>query len=304
MNNFTIKVPASTANIGPCFDSAGAALNLYLTLDVSKAANWEFEQRSPLLPDDTHFEDNFIYKIAKQTAERHDKQLPACKVIVTSGVPLARGLGSSASAVMAGIELANQACKLSLSPEEKLNYGTEIEGHPDNIAPALLGGLVISVKTPDGEMDWIRLADLELDVIVYIPNVELKTEEARNALPISYSRDEATTASSISNVLIASLLNGDYGLAGKMMEKDLFHEPYRANLIPNYQIIKVEAKKSGAYGTVISGAGPTMISFVPKGEGQAIAGHMETVFRGYEVKTLEIDRDGVQVIKSLKKAVE
>lgn len=297
MSSFTIKVPASTANIGPCFDSAGGALNLYLTLQVSEADNWEFEQRSPLLPADTHYEDNFIYKIAKQTAEHHGKQLPVCKVVVTSDIPLARGLGSSASAIVAGIELANQACKLSLSPKEKLQYGTEIEGHPDNVAPALLGGIIFSVMTPDGAIDWIRLAEFNLDVIVYIPNFELKTEEARNVLPANYSREKATTASSISNVMIASLLTGDYGLAGRMMEKDLFHEPYRANLIPNFEHIKKEAKLSGAYGTVISGAGPTMISFAPNGEGKAIAEHMETVFEDYQVKFLEIDREGVQVIK-------
>ncbi|PAV30473.1 homoserine kinase [Virgibacillus profundi] len=304
MKDFTISVPASTANIGPCFDSAGAALNLYLTLQVSEADNWEIEQHSELLPDETNYEENFIYQIAKQTAERHNKQLPACKVIITSDIPLARGLGSSASAVIAGIELANQACELSLSTEEKLHYGTEIEGHPDNVAPALLGEMVISVKTSDHEIDWIQLSDLNLDVIVYIPNIELKTEEARNVLPANYSRDSATTASSISNILIASLLKGDYNLAGKMMEKDLFHEPYRANLIPNYKNIKKEAKSFGAYGTVISGAGPTMISFVPKGEGQAIAEHMKTVYKDYQVNMLEVDRVGVQVTQSLKRAAE
>ncbi|WP_067726591.1 homoserine kinase [Oceanobacillus damuensis] len=290
MKPFKISVPASSANIGPGFDSMGLAVNLYLTLEVTESDDWEFSSQSS--DSNCSHKDHFIYQIAKQTAERHNEQLPKCKVIETSDIPLARGLGSSASAILAGIELANKACGLRLTSEQKLRYGTEIEGHPDNIAPALYGGLVISTVTKD-EIDWIQIPSLDVDLVLYIPEVELKTEEAREVLPDSYSRNDAAIASGIGNMVVAALLSGNYALAGKMMERDQFHEPFRAKLIPNYDRIRSEAKNNGAYGTVISGAGPTMLSLVPKGEGQAIARKMKDQLPGYRVEVLDIDVQGL-----------
>lgn len=295
MKQFEISVPASSANMGPGFDSAGLSLNRFLTLHVKEQARWEFEHNSPFLPALTDYADHFIYQVADQTAKRYQRTLPACEVIVDSKIPLARGLGSSASAVLAGIELANQLCDLSLTCEQKLHYGTEFEGHPDNVAAALFGGIVITATTQNNKIEYIKLPTPGLDIVVYIPEVELKTEAARRVLPANFSRENATTASAISNVMIASLLSGDYHLAGRMMECDQFHEPYRAELIPNYQIIKQEAGKLDAYGTVISGAGPTMISFVPRGMGTTITTQMTDWLADYEVVALKIDQTGLQV---------
>lgn len=295
MKQFKISIPASSANIGPGFDSVGLALNRFLTLHVKEQENWEFEHHSHFLPSFTDFTDHFIYQVAKQTAERYQKTLPECKVIVDSDIPLARGLGSSASAVLAGIELANQLCDLSLTCEQKLQYGTEIEGHPDNVAAALFGGIVITATAQNKKIEYVKLPIPDLDVVVYIPNVELKTETARRVLPANFSRGTATNASAISNVMIAALFSGNYHLAGKMMENDLFHELYRADLIPNYQTIKQKAKEMNAYGTVISGAGPTMISFLPRGGGSVVTKHMKERLFDYEVTALKIDLDGLQV---------
>lgn len=295
MNMFTITVPASSANIGPGFDSAGMAVNLYLTLEVETQDKWEFIHRSPCLPEDTNYQEHFIYLIAKQIAEKYNKSLSPCKVTVQSDIPLARGLGSSSSAVIAGIELANQLCNLSLTIEDKLQIATDIEGHPDNVAPALFGGLIVAAMPTEEKVDHIKVENLDLDLVLYIPDVELKTSDARSVLPTQLSRTEATTASGISNVMIASLIAGDYHLAGKMMEYDQFHEPYRAKLIPNYDLIKQEAKKLGSYGTVISGAGPTMISFVPKNKGQSIATEMDKQLTDYQVTVLKIDNQGLQI---------
>src|SRR5699024_9809396 len=134
---------------------------------------------------------------------------------------------------------------------------------------------------------------LMLDIVLYIPNVELKTEEARNVLPTSYERDVATSASGISNIMVAALIDKQYELAGKMMESDLFHEPYRKQLIPNYGFIKKRAKELGAYSTVISGAGPTLISFVPKGEGSNVASQLLKEIPTYDVRAMKIDTDGL-----------
>lgn len=295
MSAFRITVPASSANIGPAFDSAGLALNLYLTLQVTEADNWEFEHLSTSLPEPTSYEDHFIYKAAKKIADQYDKQLPPCNVKMESDIPLARGLGSSASAVIAGIELANQICGLHLSDEEKLKLATEIEGHPDNVAPALLGGLIISAITDDNNVHSVRISELNTDLILFIPQDELKTEAAREVLPETFSREKAVIANSISNVMIAALITGDYRLAGKMMDNDLFHEPYRAALVPNYTEIKQAAKTYGAYGTVISGAGPSLISFVPKGQGKSLEKQMQSMFEEHHVHALEMDQIGARV---------
>lgn len=294
MKPFRIQVPASSANLGAGFDSMGLALNLYLTLDVESADEWKFVNLSPHLEQDLDYRDNFIYRVADQIASRYEKTMPACKVTVQSDIPLARGLGSSASAIIAGIELANQLGELNLSIDKKLEFGTEIEHHPDNIAPALIGGVIIAV-TMNEHTDWVKVPDFHVDSLLYIPKMELKTEAARNVLPDHFTRGQAVQASAISNVLIGSLLTGDYTLAGKMMEKDIFHEPYRQELIPNYTEIKTEAKKLGAYGTVISGAGPTMISFTKAGEGQALSKKMESLLSDYDIKVLKIDQSGLTV---------
>lgn len=295
MKMFNIIVPASSANIGPGFDSVGMAVKRYLTLQVEMQEQWIFEHDSPFLPADTNYEKHFIYLVARKIAKRHEKTLPPCKVVVKSEIPLARGLGSSASAVVAGIELANQLCDIQLTDVEKLQYATEIEGHPDNVSPALFGGLIITATSADGHVEYLKVPPLELDIVLYIPEVELKTAEARSVLPRELSRQQAATASGISNMMIASLLSGNFQLAGKMMEADQFHEPYRAKLIPNYDRIRAEARNLSAYGTVISGAGPTMISFVPLGKGQEIAKDMGELLPDYDVSSLQLDEQGLQV---------
>lgn len=292
MSRFKITVPASSGNVGPGFDSMGLAVNLYLTLEVTPQEEWEFI--SPSTSTDLPFEEHFIYRIAKGVADKYGARLSPCRVEETSSIPLARGLGSSASAIIAGIEIANQLCELELTGEEKLILATDIEGHPDNVAPALFGGLVISTLIDD-EIDWIKVDDLDVSFVVLIPEVELKTSDARNVLPAKFSNAEAALASGISNLAVAALLSGQYELAGKMMEKDRFHEPYRKSLIPNYDLIKAEAHLAGAYGTILSGAGPTMLSFVAPGDSERIAAHFRALLPDYRVEVFEMDGAGLRV---------
>lgn len=292
---FTLSVPATSANMGPCFDSAGIALDRYLTLTVKESAAWEVTEHGEYLPQVAHYEDHFIYKIARDIAKKYDKKMHPCAVSVRSDIPLARGLGSSASAVIAGIELANQAAALQLTTDEKLTLATQIEGHPDNVAPALLGGIVVSTMAEDGTVLRQRIPSLALKMVVAIPDTELRTEDARNVLPSSYTREQATQASSISNVMLAALLNENFELAGLLMEKDLFHEPYRSDLIPQYEVIRKTAKEFGAYGTVISGAGPTMIAFVPERKQQPVTRGLCARLPSFEIQPHAIDTKGLQV---------
>lgn len=297
MKRVNISIPASSGNLGPGFDSAGMALNLYLTLHVEEQEHWEFLHESPYLPPATDYTEHLIFQIAEKIASRHQTQLPCCKVVVESDIPLARGLGSSASAVLAGIELANQLCELSLTSEQKLQYGTEVEGHPDNIAPALYGGIVFSAVTADEDIEYFKTGAAGLELVIYIPEIELKTAKARRLVPETFSRNHASSASAISNVMVAAMLSGDYALAGRMMERDMFHEPYRAEIIPNHELIRRSAKQAGAFGTVISGAGPSMISFVPDGGGKQVCENMQEVLPNYEIGLLKIDESGLQVGK-------
>lgn len=296
MSELTITVPASSANIGPGFDSAGIALNRYLTLQVTTHKEWVIIHDSDNLPVFKDFKNHLVYQVATKTAAKYNKLVPPCVINMNSDIPLTRGLGSSAAAVVAGIELANQLCDLSLTSEQKLHYATMFEGHADNVAPALFGGLVITAKTKENKTNYISLQRPNMDVILFIPNFELKTTEARSILPKTLPYETAAEANGISNLMIASLLVEDYLTAGHMMEQDLFHEPYRAKLIPHYNEVIEQAKKHGAYGTVISGAGPTMISFVPQGEGKSISKKMqETSPSKFNISEGEIDQQGLQV---------
>lgn len=292
---FTISVPATSANMGPCFDSAGIALDRYLTLTVKECAAWEVTEHGEYLLQVAHYEDHFIYKIARDIARKYDKKMHPCAVSVRSDIPLARGLGSSASAVIAGIELANQVADLQLTSDEKLTLATQIEGHPDNVAPALFGGVVVSTMAKDGTVLYQRIPALAMEMVVAIPDLKLRTEDARNVLPSSYTREQATQASSISNVMIAALLSENYELAGTLMEEDLFHEPYRSDLVPHYEEIRKTSRKCGAYGTVISGAGPTMIAFTAKAKQQPVTRGLRSLLPSFDIQPQAIDTKGLQV---------
>ncbi|MFD2210514.1 homoserine kinase [Virgibacillus halophilus] len=296
---FQIRVPASSANLGPGFDSVGIALDRFLTLDVQKSDSWQFSHHSALLADCPPYEEHLIYQIALQTAGLHGMKMAPHHVAVTSEIPFARGLGSSASAVLAGIELADQICDLRLSKEQILTAATETEGHPDNVAAALFGGLVVAAQHTDDashEVDYVRIPMLkEVQAVLYIPDFELRTAAARGVLPRQLSRAEAVNASAVSNMMIASVLKGDYEQAGNWMEKDKFHEPYRAELLPDYDKIKQEAKQLGAYATVISGAGPSMLSLAPKTKAEQIAKRMAEILPTYQVAATSFNQSGLEV---------
>lgn len=298
MNSFQIQVPGSTANLGPGFDSIGAALNLYLKLNVTAQDHWEFIHIGPNTPIDTTVENHLIYQYANKIAESFQKKLTPCKVEMTSDLPLARGLGSSAAAIVAAIELANQVCDLKLSTQQKLSIASEIEGHPDNASASILGGITVSSMI-DNEADTIAIRDVDFKLVVIIPPYELKTADARIVLPESYSRAQAVAASAKANMLVANLLSKNYEKVGFYMEQDVFHEPYRAELIVDFNLIKQCAKRYGAYGTALSGAGPTMISLVPSNLIDSFVQQMKNQFETYDIIETSIDTDGVQVFEKL-----
>lgn len=298
-DRFMIKVPASTANLGPGFDSMGLALDLYLTLEIEESKQWNVYSTSKELKDFPSDETNFICQVALKTAEHYGVELHPCNIKMDSDIPLARGLGSSASAIVAGIELADTVGGLHLTKQEKLFEATKWEGHPDNVGASIYGGLVVGCYQQN-DVDMLAFTDLPIEVVVVIPQEILLTKAARDVLPEVYSRQDAVQASSTANLLIAALLSQNWMLAGKMMEMDVFHQPFRKPLIGSYQEIEDLAKVNGAFGVALSGAGPTMVCFTEKGKGQHLAKVLEAGFPAMTAKKLSIDYTGSSIIELVK----
>ena len=284
-----ITVPATSANVGPGFDSVGIAVSKYLTIDVLEAQeNWWIEHDlGEEIPSD---EENLLLQTALQVAS----DLPPHRLKMTSEVPLARGLGSSSSVIVAGIELANQLCNLCLSDEDKLEIATKIEGHPDNVAPAIFGNLVVASYV-DQETHHLVLPFPECALVAFVPNYELKTSDSRNVLPSEWSYKEAVAASSIANVAIAALAKGDLRVAGKAIEGDRFHERYRQQLVAEFPQVKEVAHQHKAYATYLSGAGPTIMTLLPVEHAEAFAKDLESKSLNGQVFSLKIDTTGVKV---------
>ena len=284
-----IIVPATSANVGPGFDSVGVAVTKYLEIQVcEEREEWMIEhQLGKWIPRD---ERNLLLKIALQIVP--DLQPRRLKMI--SDIPLARGLGSSSSVIVAGIELANQLGNLKLSKHEKLQLATKIEGHPDNVAPAIYGNLVIA-SSVEGQVSAVVAPFPECAFLAYIPNYELRTRDSRGVLPKKLSYKEAVAASSIANVAIAALLTGDLVKAGQAIENDLFHERYRQELVREFATIKKVAKRNGAYATYLSGAGPTVMVLADPDKMPKIKAELEKQpFKG-KLHDLQVDTQGARV---------
>ncbi len=289
-----ITVPASTANLGAGFDSIGLALSLYLTVEVDEHDTWEVHAASENLRFLPRDESHFIVQVAKKVAERYRKELQPSRLVISSDIPLARGLGSSAAAVVAGIELADQLGSLGLTNKEKLVLATEFEGHPDNVGAAIYGGLIISCWD-EGEVQIVSSPFVPMDIVAVIPPDKLETATARNVLPASLPFPEAVLAGAISSVLVAALLQEKWELVGEMMKRDRYHQPYRKHLIPHYSEIESAAIEHGAFGVALSGAGPTIACFVEKSKSTILHQELKGFLPHKQVLHLSIDSKGVQL---------
>ncbi|MEG0550983.1 MAG: homoserine kinase [Vagococcus sp.] len=284
-----IKVPATTANLGPGFDSFGLALSLYLELEVLEETNeWLIEHSLDGISRD---ESNLVIKTALGVC-------PALKphyLKMKTDIPTARGLGSSSSAIVAGIELANQLGKLSLTREEKVNIATKIEGHPDNVAPAVLGGFVVANQI-DATIYFTEHEFPECDFLVVIPDYELLTTSSRNVLPDRLTYEYAVEASGITNVALSSLLSGNLEQACHLMTRDKWHEPFRAALVPELMLVREQQEKLGFHAALLSGAGPTILIISPKETSEETKKQLQHQFKSFEVKRLIVEKEGVSVI--------
>lgn len=280
-NEFSVTVPASTANLGPGFDSIGLALDLQMTISVSLSPEWIVEYTDSGYQHLSRGEDNLIVLTAQAVAEQYGRKLPTAKLLIESDIPLGRGLGSSAAAIAGGIEIADRLLGLDLPVKDKVRIGSSMEGHPDNVSASFYGGLTISYM--DGEeVESILVQDVSIGIVIMMPPNMFLTTESRGLLPELLLHSVATHGSAASNVLSAALVQGDWPTAGQMMEKDTFHEPFRKSRFPDFEAIRRASRELGAYGAAISGAGPSFFIAVKEGEEERIGNQLRSEFPHYK----------------------
>lgn len=302
----TVTVPATTANLGPGFDCLGAALSLYNRFrfaPLTHATQSLVIEATGLEADRVQTDaSNLAYQAFAYLYKRLGQTPPPLHLSIELAVPLARGLGSSATAIVGGLVGANGLAGQPFSNAELASLATELEGHPDNVVPALMGGCRLAAASQSE--DW-TICDVpwhaEVVPVVAIPNFELSTAEARRVLPPNYSRSDAIFNAAHLGLLLRGLQTGE----GEWLQtalQDRIHQPYRQALISGYEAVQAAALASGAYGLVISGAGPTLLALAHPDRASAVQQAMAEAWThlGIEVqaKILPIDTQGTLVCSS------
>ncbi len=258
-----VRVPATTANMGPGFDTIGMALKLYNYLVMEELPGGGLvidiaADGSEHIPRD---ETNVVYQAACRVFARVGFKPAGLKISQENHIPASRGMGSSAAAIVAGLVAANELAGGKLQVPELLQLAAAMEGHPDNVAPAMLGGVVVSAVL-DEQLFYRRIEPPQnLHMVVAVPDFTLSTSLARDVLPLLVPVKDAVFNVSRASLLVLALIQEDYQLLGRMMD-DKLHQPYRVDLIPGMQAVFDAAKNEGALAVALSGAGPTLIAFV------------------------------------------
>lgn len=294
-----VQIPATSANLGAGFDALGLALTFYNYVEMEESDRIDISSADGLeIPTD---EKNLIYISARDLFEVCGKKLEGLRLVQTNNIPMARGLGSSSACIVAGLAGANQILGNPLSTDDLVDLAAQIEGHPDNTAPALLGGIVTAVF--DGrKVHWVKQeVYTKLKFVAIIPDFELKTEKARACLPKEVSHKDAVYNLSRAALFSASLLTGKFENLRTAVH-DKLHQPYRMELIPHCREVFDIAYTHGAYGAYISGAGPTIIAIADE-KNTYFAGKMKFSLEnaglsGWDVREFRIDNKGTAVTDS------
>ena len=301
-----VRVPATSANLGPGFDALGIACTLYneMTLTLTHEPGLHISARgegAAYIPGD---ERNIVWKSIQYLLERAGRvdEFQGARIRMSNRIPLSRGLGSSATAIVAGLTAANALVDSPFSRDDLLQLATDIEGHPDNVAPAIYGGFTGNTVT-DGHVECFSfLPRIFLRLVVMVPDFYLSTKSARQVLPSEVPMKDAVFNISHAAMMVAALARG----SEKHLENafaDALHQNYRAPLIPGMFDVFAAAKRAGAYGAALSGAGPCLIAFVPEHRKctEEVAAAMQEAFRAYEIEArplhLRLDTKGARVLR-------
>jgi homoserine kinase len=303
-----VQVPATTANLGPGFDCLGLALKLYLNLEIEEIEEGlviEYQGEGAEKFSAKKKEDTLIWKSAELVLKKigREKFRKGLKMKVFNQIPITRGLGSSASAIIGGIVGAARFYNIDLTNQEMLELALSLEGHMDNIVPALIGGLTLAYKTSQEEIRWTRIkTPLDLRVVLAIPEFTLNTEEMRKALPQKVALPEAIFNLSRSALLVNALQNSDWDVLAEAME-DRLHQPYRVPFIPGINDMFSQIKKIGLAGIALSGSGPSVVSLTKVGSEETISKAMKDAFfkAGItcRILVLEVDLEGTKTVYSI-----
>jgi homoserine kinase len=287
----SVRVPATSANLGPGYDAVGLALTLSTRIGLELSPYPVVEVRGvgeDLIP---RGPEHPAYRAARFVAEIVGESEAQFRLVQENSIPPIRGLGGSAAALVGGAVAANDMFGGQIAAPDLLNLVCELDGHPDNAAPALLGGLVIGTLTPSG-VSAVRLEPENLKVAVAVPNFAVSTTAARQALPEQVPHRDAVFNVGRSGLLLGALATGEYELLRVAMQ-DRLHQPYRSHLIPGLEDVIEAALANGAYGACLSGSGPTVLAFSSESEAPGIAAAMRDSFeaRGVEANAWALDVD-------------
>lgn len=298
-----VRVPGTSANCGPGFDAIGVACTIYNDLELTLkgeegiAVEVEGEGADNIPRDERNIVLRAIRTILKR-ANLEDEVKGFC-VRMKNYIPLSRGLGSSAAAIVAGLKAANALIGNRFSRRELLQMATNIEGHPDNVAPAIFGGFTISVVTRGRVECFSLMPRMPLKLVVAVPEFPLSTKLARSVLPEQVNMKDAVYNVSRAALLVAALTKGQPRFLRNAFA-DALHQPYREKLIPGMKDVFRAARRSGALGASLSGAGPCLIAYTLENE-EAVGQAMVEAFANHEVEAralqLSLDAHGARVLK-------
>jgi homoserine kinase len=292
--SYRLTVPASSANLGPGFDALGLALDLNLICTFQSASELAIEVEgldAACIPAD---DSNLIWQTALQVARLQRCELPLVRLQICNGIPIGKGLGSSAAALTAGVVMANHLLGFGWSRLQILNEAARIEGHPDNVSACVLGAVVASSMEADGQTHAVRVElPTNYNVATIVPEFVLSTSKARSVLPDTYSRRDAVFNIQHSALLIAALCTGSTESFSAALQ-DRIHQPYRAALIPGFNEM-LQVREAGLLGCALSGAGPSILVFYEHGAGHVTESFVQIFAKhGTPARTYftEIQRNG------------
>ena len=309
----SVKVPATSANIGPGFDCLGLALPIYNTITIEETVlpgtgieiNMMTEDEEAIdemiFDDIPRDENNIVYKAVEMLYNSIGQEPSELKINIQSQIPITRGLGSSAAVIVGGLIAAN---KLLGSPADEtalLSIATEVEGHPDNVAPAILGGFVLASQEDDGSIVYRKLNwPNEWDITVCIPDFELSTNIARSVLPENVPMQDAIFNAKHLAMLIDAVNTKDEKLM-KTALHDKLHQPYREKLVPGMkEIMEAFKHEDGVLGCVLSGAGPALLIISHKYDLDKIKSTVKEIWEPQSVKvdirTLKVEQNGAEIL--------
>lgn len=297
---FTVRVPATSANLGPGFDTLGMALDLYLDIEIELSYGMNeviYLNGGRAQPRNIPAE-NLVVKAMRLIFEKVGREIPPLRFKINNEIPIGCGLGSSAAAIAAGLSAANFMVGKKYTRRQLLHWGVQMEGHADNIVPAMVGGLT-TVMEYEGQVYYQRLAIPDvIKVVAAVPDFTLSTEQSRSILPENVNLKDTISNLQRACYLLASIYNGDTRDIHMAMD-DMIYQPLRKQLIPGFESVFEMAADAGAIGVALSGSGPTIAAFCTDNE-QQIGQAMMEAFASHGVDSrvlyLKPSAEGVKIL--------